>query len=521
MKISDSRYLTRTAIWLLILFLLSPVLFFPISTDLAIFVSAGKAIAAGQKIYVDFIDLKQPLIYYIFALFHLITNSGELQLRIIDFLIQFTTIFFLFRLVREESGNDTIAYMSAALYAISYSALNFNQTMQIESFSGLLLVFIAAFQLKEQKNSRDYLLAGALTAVLAALKITFASVVFSFLIYDLFKAKFDRKMIFVWISGIIGFLLVFILCSFPLFDPQIRAAYQNVWKYLSFYSSMPPLNMEMISSSLKSIGSFLGDKLSVLILISVFTGVYVSFRENRNYRLAETALLLCFAMFAGIAFEKKFYEYHFVRMYVPLMILSGMGLFYLMQSFKAILAERNKVKIISAFLVLLFLLVLSPIPRFANLQKSSFYYLTNKEKYNTFYERSGSSVILRKTHLETAAYINAHKRTGDRVILMSTASSVINYFLPELIHSKFSLSCFYLGYAEIPEYQQLIADEISHADWIIVQNNDGNYHAFGHNNSSFDMLRIKMPLGSLVFSTFDEETRIGNFIIYRKKTFTN
>ena len=63
-------------VYLSLMMLLAPILFFPIATDTAIFIQAGKIIAHGGLPYVDFIDIKPPFIYFIFAFSISIINTA-------------------------------------------------------------------------------------------------------------------------------------------------------------------------------------------------------------------------------------------------------------------------------------------------------------------------------------------------------------------------------------------------------------------------------------------------------------
>ena len=76
---------------LTLMLLLAPILFFPIATDTAIFIQAGKIITHGGLPYVDFIDIKPPFIYYIFAFIYSIFGNSEIGIRLFDFIIQTLT----------------------------------------------------------------------------------------------------------------------------------------------------------------------------------------------------------------------------------------------------------------------------------------------------------------------------------------------------------------------------------------------------------------------------------------------
>jgi len=62
-------------------------LFFPLSTDLSIYVLGGGAVLHEKKLYLDFIDIKPPLFYYYFARIVKIFRRSEMGVRFFEFLL--------------------------------------------------------------------------------------------------------------------------------------------------------------------------------------------------------------------------------------------------------------------------------------------------------------------------------------------------------------------------------------------------------------------------------------------------
>ena len=67
--------------------ILVPIIFFPASSDLSVFIMGGKIIANGGDLYKDYFELKAPLTYYFFALIDFVTNGNIILIRIVDFIL--------------------------------------------------------------------------------------------------------------------------------------------------------------------------------------------------------------------------------------------------------------------------------------------------------------------------------------------------------------------------------------------------------------------------------------------------
>jgi|GEM_PF-1435385 len=511
--------LTRKDILFFILsaFFLSPILFFPISTDLSIFVSAGRTIFEGGKIYVDYIDLKQPLIYYVFAFFHILTSSTEFGLRAIDFVFQFATIIYLFLTVRKYSGNKNLAHLTSAIYAIAYTSLSHNQTMQIENFAGMFILILLNRQMTEKKNLLDNIFTGVALGILASLKVTLGVVIFALVFDDFLKRKLSfGKIVKRFISIGVTAFIIFGISLFPLLDSQVRSGFGNILRYLIFYSSTPPFNLDTLYSGIKLTSVYLADNFTVVMLGGLFAGIYLQFQKRGESNLLKTCFIFTVVLLITVAAERKFYVYHFQRIQIFLMIFTGAGLYFLWTKSKEHWLEKSGYPRFILASILILAIPLSPVIRWFNINQGTIYYFTDKSRYDQFYERPNQSVILREQHIETAEFIKSNSTLGERVIVMSSASNSINYFLRDVKTSRFSLSCFYFGNFKIEEWQKIFENEVMRSEWLVVQDNDRNYDAFGHYFTSMEMLKKNQRIYGYVLNNFIEIKLIGFFHIYKR-----
>ena len=75
-------------VWLLGTALLLPILTFPVHTDQATFLRGGMALLEGGTLYVDFIDVKPPLVYMLYAIPAAVAGASEIGIRVFDLIWQ-------------------------------------------------------------------------------------------------------------------------------------------------------------------------------------------------------------------------------------------------------------------------------------------------------------------------------------------------------------------------------------------------------------------------------------------------
>ena len=133
---------------LLILFL--PTFVFPLSSDLSIFMMMGDYILDGQTIYKDFIDIKPPFLYYIFAFSNLIFGNSEFSVRLFIILYQFGTIYFLFNSINLLFQSRQLSAIISIFFVIYFVSLGYDfsiipETLLFLPFSIILYLLIELY----------------------------------------------------------------------------------------------------------------------------------------------------------------------------------------------------------------------------------------------------------------------------------------------------------------------------------------------------------------------------------------
>ena len=509
--------------WFAIIILLTPTLFFPFSGDLSVFMQCSSAIINGGKLYVDCVDIKPPLIYYLLAFAGKIFGTGEFSIRIFDYIYQMTTIIVLYFLIKKFTYNTSIALITGIIYSVSYSILHYSNTVQSETFASLLIV-CTIFLHFSNRNYLSSFFKGACIGLLMGLKYTMGFVLIAVILDEWLSNKFKfSEIIKNSLITIIGMILFFLISLLPLLDAEIRNGFIETLKYLQGYSSNPVINAEFLKNSLKLIGNFFGDIFSLFLLIPVFIAIFqsygftlINFKKETNDFIKFLVLLSIF-LFLSIVFERKFITYHFARLYIPLITMSGIGIYsviiFLKDKFK--LMDKSSKFIVISLIIISF--IFSPFPRLLNLVPISYYFFQDKEKYNSLFEIPESATKNRVQHFKIAKIINQNLHKNDLVVVMNSGGNIINSLLNTNRKTKFTQSCFYCGYFYKGIWQKEIFDEIKMGKWLAIQKNDRIPHLFGHNFSTYEMMEKDSSIINYIRKSYFVYDTTGNFMLFKRK----
>ena len=501
--------------------ILLPILFFPIATDTAIFIQAGKIIANGGVPYVDFIDIKPPIIYYIYAFICNIFGSSEFGIHLFDYMIQLLTAFLLYKLVSKYTLSKSTAFWSTIVYSIIYTVLGHNQTMQVESYVPILTMGMITLSLNDDRKYLKIFLVGILAGFITGLKFTMGVIIFYQLFFDILSG--ERRM-GVLLRRSLFFVSGFVLSAFISFIPLIvypsaREGFQNVYYYLSIYSQSTIFG-NVLRDSLKAVAEIFGDKLSLLLTITIFLGLSrslkVSDKEDNTNKMNSSSFIILILLSISVMIEKKYFLYHFSRLFSVYSIYAGIGLTYIIRTFNSNWKNSllNKGIIVST---LVFLLLLSPVPRWINLLAPSYYFLTDKQSYYNYYNREDTQAILLKEHKTVADFAKSNTKPGEKVMVISIASSIINYYIGERADTKYLLSCFYINSIEIPLWRSEAFSDLSHATILVMQTNDPTPIANGHAFTSYEYMMTSSFFSDYIKSSFIPVFDTPHFRIYHRK----
>lgn len=497
-----------------IIAILVNILFLPISSDLCIYITAGKFIAEGKHIYYDFVDIKTPIFYYVYSIIYKIFGSSEMSIRFFDFLYQVLTVFVLFKLTNKIFNNKIIAKLSVFTYTTAYACVSYQYTMHTESFTGLIILFLI-FNTIFNLNKYNGLINGIIIGTLIALKYSFVFVFFGIIIYYLIESdfkfgKFFKSLIYI----AIGVLFPIIISIFLIKNDLSFSSYILTLKFTKFYVSLNPINMAMIKIIYNNLIILFSDKYSFTFTASLIFAFYYKSKISDD-KLDKSFLILTillFSLFVSFASEFKFVPTHFVRLYVIYSIFTAYGLYNLIVNIEKV--EYNKYNRISKIVLIVFLIAGSNIIRFTYQIMPSIYYFTNKAKYNKFYTDEGIGGG-RNDYLAIAKYIQNNKIRNYKVY--GTAALMINYFDKNDNFSKFPQSIFFLSDLHIKEWENDAMNEMLNSKILFIQTNDNVKGITGYDYSTYDRMNKLPNFQNILNSYFKKDTTINNFAIFSKK----
>jgi len=515
------KLINKNFLYIIPVILLIPYLFLPVSSDLTIFLLGGKAIADGGKIYVDFVDLKQPLIYYIFSIVYKIAGFSEIGIRSIDFIFQLITMAFMMLLVKKVVRNDAVAAGCGIIYASVYTTLNNINTFQIESFLGIILITLIYFHIFGKNILLSNILKGILIGIAASLKITFGIIYLAVLLDDIlnknlkFKELTKNHIIIIFFAA-----FIFILSYFPLLDPIVFNEFKIVINYLKFYSSQPAISEAFIRDSIKNIYNIIANMYSLTYFGLFLLGVFFSFKVSKKcfteIRFFGFIIILTIFLFLSVLIERKTFIYHFTRIIALTSVFSSVGLIISFESIKSFWKNSIYNKTI-VFFILFFALFFSPAFRFGNIMIVGYYYFADSEIYNQKYQREeSSSISLRTDFLKVAGEISKNYKKNEKVTIISTGGNPINFFLKGKGISKFAQSQFYFSSIKVPKWESDLLVELKNSNWVVVQKYDIHPLVTGLYKSSLESFKENKEMFGYVstnFFVFDSST---NFVIFRR-----
>lgn len=463
---------------ILCIIIIIPVIYFPYSGDLWIYVTGGQIIAEGGKIFKDFVDLKPPFLFMIFSVIYTIFGNTELNVRFAEFLIQSGIIISLYFLMLKVFESNKLAFLGTFFYSLSYGALTHSNTFQSESLLPIFILPIIYLRIKNRTNINLFL-QGFFIGLSGGLKYTFIAIFPAMFLADLFAKNQTRKFIIeqlIIVSGvIIGFGLTFIL----LLDSEVRSGFWDVQKFTYYYAQLPKIDFALFKLAHEHTTYFLGNHLSLLFVSIIIIGLANIYSKNNSYRSQKPILNLLVSisliLLATVFIEKKFVTCHFTRLFIPLSFIFAVGTNELIKLMKPKLEYVNFEKIIVMIIIIPFIIFFSPLPRYMTVLTPIPHYYLNWDKYLEHYNKPETHSVILKEMDEVVKFIkNSHNyNENDKIMVMSLGCQTLNYYLGNKNISKFPLPLFPLSGVNMKWYFEYYF-EMSNADILVIQRDDSH-----------------------------------------------
>jgi hypothetical protein len=521
-QLSRSRWII---IALLTALILSPILFFPLGHDEAIFYVSGEKILQGALPYRDFIDIKPPLIYYLYAVAIAIFGHGDASIRILDFMLQAATIWILVGLIRKASANDLWAAIAALLYAIVYVGLSPAGTAQTESYVGLLGLGMIWLQMY-RRTPAGIVALGVMGGLLIMFKVTFGIVLAGAALAELiiFEKEHRVRNLLLMASGsaIVGVTFIILLLAFDLV-----ADFRIMQEYTKGYAAQQWTSIGgWLKDFSKKTPPYIADNYSIMLSLATVAGMVYSVIPTQNsdrnrvsddgQRLLQLCTIMVIVLLFSIGVEQKYAAYHFGRFYAFGVVLAACGGLSAARSFSRLGAVRSGYRWFIGLVLALMILLFSPLTRYLWHSGAAVISITRgSTALDNYYDQSVIGYT-RSEMRQIGNYIIAHRRPGDRLFIASGYAALMYRFANTIPEFKlYHGTTFTATFAPEP-WKRSTAEYVLHQRprFIVAQFNDGFAPLNGTPLSAEEGLRLLPGIDSLMRSSYSRVMRTEGFNLY-------
>lgn len=488
---------------------LLPTLFYPEANDQSIFHFIGKSLLNGERLYVDIIDIKPPVIYYFYALIVKISNSNQFVVRLIDIIWQILAILIGGKLIFKLSENKSIAYYFAIIYGVLYTSIGYTGTGQAEGFLSLPIALSLYLHFQENQNSNKVILQGVILGLFCSLKLTFLILILPFAMDYILNKRYKFLILFT-----IAFIISSSLQYLIFINNDIYLGFGTMLKYLVSYSNHVPVDAEGFKIIFKKGSGSLADFLSISLCFFFVCGVLFNFKSQfKSQKLITLSLLTFLLLIVSIIIERKFYSYHYLRIYFISSIICAFGL----HNFLTLIIWKKLDKLTKSTIGLLLVLLLyfSPIIRFTQSTKIMYFYLSSQTKYDNFFTNKSKFEYNRVEEQKLANLINQNLNQNDFVYVMGMFNSKIHLLLKPHKHNSLTQSCFVYSMESPIEYYKIHTNEIRRADLILVNTDD--FDGIVNPKTSYNSLQNDTKNINYINNNFSQLDSIANYVIYKRK----
>lgn len=321
------------AVGLLLALIALPSLLLPLGHDQSFFYVCGRRILNGELPYRDFVDIKPPAVYYLYAVAALV--GDPVGVRALDLLIQGASCLLMIALVRRCGAPDGTAALAAVIYASTYYGTGYGDGAQCESVACLVGMGIA-WMILVRRSAAAWCIAGLLCGVLFLFKFTMGALLLSAATMALlpWHAPWARR------NGRLALLTVG--CAIAVAGLALYMGVGELWddfglitRFTGPYAAIewsPPTRG--LKNMLVRIPEHLAQDLTLLWLAGLMAGIAALMRGKTLLDIVHPASrrLLLFAtlgfltMLATVAVEAKYAGYHFIRIHGFAAVVAAFGI---------------------------------------------------------------------------------------------------------------------------------------------------------------------------------------------------
>lgn len=472
----------------------------------------GRSMLDGGLLYVDFIDVKPPLLYLVVGIGGKVFGESALSLRLFDLLWQSATLYLLIRLLQRNMANTVWTWCTTLLYALLYTSLGHEMTFQAESFFALPLLGALHAMDKPPSWKRNALI-GLLAGIAFLLKYTLAIVAPAAILYFLLRGEGWKQTLASTAQMAIASVVFIAAIMWPMLaDPRFIPALSDVFAYLKVYSSYQSHSLWAMADGLKTTAKMLGDNISLLVCITAAFGLILS-----PHRLVYASAFVGLLLFFTVLLEGKYFPYHFARLLIPLSIISGAGIATSLPRLRMLLRESPWLNRTTLGLVMATAFLFSPLPRVAKISLQAINELFSGSSLD---ERIASNSAMGERYRDDVVlgqYLIQHVAPTNHVMSINALGSPMLALIPTKHMGPFMDSHLYFGVGSRDKWKELAFGQLKRADWVIVNTKDVVASVNLHTYTSAQSLRMNKSMSSYVSENFVVADSIGSSLVYTRK----
>ncbi|MGH7823440.1 MAG: ArnT family glycosyltransferase [Candidatus Binatia bacterium] len=402
-------------------------IWFPFGWDQGIHASVGDVIVRGGMPYRDAWDVKGPLGHYLFALAQFLFGRNTAAIRIVDLILLYSAAAMLRHATIRLTSSFVGTWVTIA-YLLWVASLGWFHTAQPDGWVALFLILGAAPLLVQRNTVSVPRLAacGFLVGCCALVKPVY-SIFIALPISCIWAARSvvqPRRMA-------IGAAASALAAAVP---PAACAAWfayrgalvelievQFVYNF-SVYSRVPTLSLSRL---VLEITEFLFRDRPAVALPAIVLGGFTIWRENRSAALLLSTWLA--AALICVALQGKFWIYHWLPIYPPLVVLAGVGIQALLQARHSTSARGPQSgfepgRTLALLTAVLFVGQLSILPARDVLR--SLRMLTGSMTAEEYYQEHVEWKYVAGDEIKAARYLRAHTTEKDEVVVWGNDATI-------------------------------------------------------------------------------------------------
>ncbi len=490
---------------------------YPFAYDqVAFFIGGESIIKDGAIPYRDYLDTKPPLIFYLYGLASFIFGHNQWGIRLIDVLWQIGTAILLYRLVLKQVGSESLAYLTAFLYVWQYATTGYWMTAQAESFSILPTLFIVklVLEIDDHRAFKFGLLSGAALAAIFLLKFTLV-LFFLGAVYYLVRYRFRSETIPYLLGTLITFSVAVGGYLFHLHYTGALPTFLEGLRWVREYAAITPMfGVDTIGMEYnKLFPEFLLRTFSITLtglgiygLIKIFTP-----RDSHASPLFTLFVLCLIFALLGVLFERKFFPYHYTRGFVFFAPFVAVGVF---ATWRWLSSRRTSTVIVIVGLLAIFF---SPVMQVYT-QTITWPLAIASGKSREQMVQAKVKDYYAAEQREVGEYLKPRIPANENMFFWGNGVGVYHYAEQRPKTLALTVTPFITDWTSKRWKDTLMSQVIrTNPLYFIVEQGDTRSYISGTNTDSYGHLQRWSELATFVTTRYDEEKRIGHFILYRRR----